>query len=78
MIGLGGIARRTIELLGGFGMNQPLAFDPFATDEMAAKVGTRLVTLQELLRDADFVSIHCPLTEKTRGLIGARAGVDET
>lgn len=72
VIGLGGIARRTIELLGGFGMNQPLAFDPFATDEMAAKVGARLVTLQELLRDADFVSIHCPLTEKTRGLIGAR------
>lgn len=71
-IGLGGIARKTIELLRGFGMKQPLAFDPFATGEMAASVGARLVTLDELLRQADFVSIHCPLTEKTRGLIGAR------
>ena len=72
VIGLGGIARKTIELLRGFGMKQPLAFDPFATDEIASKAGARLVSLEELLRQADFVSIHCPLTEKTRGLIGAR------
>ena len=38
----------------------------------AAHAGTHLVSLEELLRQADFVSIHCPLTEKTRGLIGAR------
>ena len=72
VIGLGGIARKTIELLRGFGMKQPLAFDPFSSEEMAAKAGARLVNLQELLKQADFVSIHCPLTEKTRGLIGAR------
>jgi len=71
VIGLGGIARKTIELLRGFGMKQPLAFDPFASAEIAAQTGARLVSLEELLRDADFVSIHCPLTEKTRGLIGA-------
>src|SRR5439155_621197 len=72
VIGLGGIARKTIELLRGFGMKRPLAFDPFANAEMAATLGVRLVALEELLRQADFVSIHCPLTEKTRGLIGAR------
>jgi phosphoglycerate dehydrogenase-like enzyme len=72
VIGLGGIARKLIELLGGFGMKQPLAFDPFLTDETALKAGGRAVGLDELLRQADFVSIHCPLTEKTRGLIGAR------
>jgi phosphoglycerate dehydrogenase-like enzyme len=72
VIGLGGIARKAIELLHGFGMKQPLAFDPFLAPEAAAKLGVRLVTLDELLRQADFVSIHCPLTEKTRGLIGAR------
>jgi phosphoglycerate dehydrogenase-like enzyme len=71
-IGLGGIARKTIELLSGFGMQPPLAFDPFATPEHAAKLGVRLVTLDTLLREADFVSIHCPLTPRTRGLIGAR------
>jgi phosphoglycerate dehydrogenase-like enzyme len=72
VIGLGGIARKTIELLRGFGMKQPLAFDPFVKEETAAKHGARLVTLEELFRQADFVSIHCPLTETTRGLIGAR------
>jgi phosphoglycerate dehydrogenase-like enzyme len=72
VIGLGGIARKTIELLAGFGMKQPLAFDPFVTEEAALKAGARLVGLDELLSQADFVSIHCPLTEKTRGLIGAR------
>jgi len=72
VIGLGGIGRKTIELLGAFGMKQPLAFDPFMSAETAASLGVRLASLEELLREADFVSIHCPLTEKTRGLIGAR------
>jgi phosphoglycerate dehydrogenase-like enzyme len=53
-------------------MKQPLAFDPFATKEAVAKSGARLVSLEELLKQADFVSIHCPLTEKTRGLIGGK------
>ncbi len=72
VVGLGGIARKTIELLRGFGMNQPLAFDPFLNVESAAKCGARLVSLEELFSQSDFVSIHCPLTGKTRGLIGAR------
>jgi phosphoglycerate dehydrogenase-like enzyme len=72
VIGMGGIARKTIDLLRGFGMKQPLAFDPYVSEEMAAPLGVRLVSLDELLREAHFVSIHCPLTEKTRGLIGAR------
>jgi phosphoglycerate dehydrogenase-like enzyme len=72
VIGLGGIARKAIELLRGFGMSQPLAFDPFVSHEMAASLDVRLVSLEELLEQADFVSIHCPLTEKTRNLIGAR------
>jgi phosphoglycerate dehydrogenase-like enzyme len=72
VIGLGGIGRKTIELLQAFGMNQPLAFDPFINAEAAAKSGVRLVSLEELLRQSDFVSIHCPLTDKTRGLIGAK------
>ncbi|MDQ6631633.1 MAG: hydroxyacid dehydrogenase [Verrucomicrobiota bacterium] len=72
VIGLGGIARKTIELLRAFGMKQPLAFDPFATEEMAAKSCARLVSLEELLKQSDFISIHCPLTEKTRNLIAAR------
>src|SRR5438552_6500998 len=70
VIGLGGIARKLLELLRGFGMQQPLAFDPFLDEQAAARHGARLVSLKELLEEADFVSIHCPLTEKTRWLIG--------
>ena len=72
VIGFGGIAREIIELLRGFGMKQPLAFDPFVKPELAASLGARLVPLDELLKEADIVSLHCPLTEKTRGLIGSR------
>src|SRR5262249_50253824 len=39
---------------------------------IAAKLGTRLVELDELMRKSDFISINCPLTKKTRGLIGGR------
>jgi len=72
VIGFGGIARRTIELLRGFGMNTPLAYDPFIDPDTVTDLGGRLVTLEELLTQSDFVSLHCPLTEQTRGLIGAR------
>jgi len=72
VIGFGGIARKTIELLRGFGMKQPLASDPFIDEATAALFGARLVGLEELLKHSDFVSIHCPLTNQTRSLLGAR------
>jgi phosphoglycerate dehydrogenase-like enzyme len=72
LVGFGGIARELVRLLSGWGMNPPIAFDPFLKAEDAARAGVRLVGLDELLAASDFVSIHCPLTEKTRGLIGAR------
>jgi phosphoglycerate dehydrogenase-like enzyme len=72
VVGLGGIARKLLELLANWGMKQPVAFDPFADPVTAANLGVRLVDLDELMSTSDFVSIHCPLTEKTRGLIGRR------
>ena len=70
LIGLGGIGRTVLQLLASWGMKQPLAFDPFVDEATAARSGARKVGLDELLRSSDFVSIHCPLTEQTRGLIG--------
>ena len=72
LIGFGGIARKTLDLLRSFDMNPPLVFDPFITADVAAQHGARAVDLDTLLRESDFVSIHCPLTNETRGLIGAR------
>jgi phosphoglycerate dehydrogenase-like enzyme len=71
-VGLGGIGRATVGLLRGFGMKPPLAFDPHLDARTAEEAGVRLVNLDQLLAEADFVSIHCPLTKETRGLIGRR------
>ena len=71
IIGLGRIGQALIRLLQGFGMNPPLAFDPYLKPEAAGKVGAKLVSLEELLAQADFVSLHCPLTDQTRDLLGA-------
>ena len=71
VVGLGGIGRKLVQLLQGFGMRQPIAYDPFVPQEVLAESGVRQVDLEELLHAADFVSLHCPLNEQTRGLIGA-------
>jgi phosphoglycerate dehydrogenase-like enzyme len=71
-VGLGGIGRATVKLLEGFGMAQPLAFDPFVSPSTARELGVRMVSLDELMSGADFVSIHCPLNDMTRDLISQR------
>ncbi len=49
-----------------------LAFDPYLTAEQIAARAAEAVTLPELLREADYVSVNCPRTAETRGMIGAR------
>jgi D-3-phosphoglycerate dehydrogenase / 2-oxoglutarate reductase len=72
MVGIGNVGRRVAELCRGlFGM-EVLAYDPYVDAEETQRRGARKVELDELLRSADFVSINCPLTEETRGMIGAR------
>lgn len=71
IIGLGGIGRNLVSLLQSFGMRQPIAFDPFVPESVLKELGVRSVSLNQLLMTADFVSVHCPLNEHTRGLIGA-------
>ena len=72
VVGLGGIGRSVVQLLAGFGMEPPLAFDPVVSPAAARQMGVRLVPLDQLLAEADFVSLHCPLTPQTRNLIGTR------
>lgn len=70
VVGLGGIGQCLVKLLDGFGMKPPIAFDPMLPASAFDAIGVRSVSLDELMRTSDFVSIHCPLNEKTRGLIG--------
>ncbi len=72
VVGFGGIGKALVKLLAGFGMKPPLVFDPFLAQADAIRHGVNLVPLDKLLLDSDFVSIHCPLTEQTRNLIGER------
>lgn len=69
VVGLGGIGSTLVQLLRNFGMNRPLAFDPFVKPERAKELGVDLVPLDHLLREADFVSVNCPLSDQTRNLI---------
>ncbi len=71
VIGLGGIGRKLVTLLQGFGMRQPIAFDPLARPDLFVELGVKSVGLEQLLKEADFVSLHCPLNDQTRGFIGA-------
>ena len=72
VIGFGGIGRALIRMLSGFGMQPPLVFDPFVAPEAIAEQGGKSVSLDELLSQSDFVSLHCPLNDQTRNLIGTR------
>jgi D-3-phosphoglycerate dehydrogenase len=49
-----------------------IAFDPFISAQAAEKLGVELVTLEELYKRADFISIHTPLTAETKNLINAQ------
>jgi len=72
VVGLGNVGRRIAALCNGLLGMKVLAYDPYlSAAEMAARGGEK-VELDELLRRADYVSISCPLTRDSRGMIGAR------
>ena len=71
VVGLGRIGVLFAQRMAGFGVRL-VAYDPYVQPARAASLGVRLVGLDELLRDSDFISIHLPKTPETVGLIGAR------
>ena len=70
-IGIGNIGAELFRLARPFGLRH-LATDPADRAAVAAEVGAELTDLDTLLRTADFVVVNCPLSDATRGLIGAR------
>ena len=69
IVGLGRIGVLVAQRLSAFGM-KVIAYDPYVQAGRAAQMGVRLVTLDELLTEADFMSVHLPKTPETLGLIG--------
>jgi len=70
LVGLGAVGRKVAERLSGFGIRLLVA-DPFVSAEQAALVGGELVTLETLLAESDFVSLHAAVTDATEGMISA-------
>jgi phosphoglycerate dehydrogenase-like enzyme len=70
ILGLGSIGSRVAKVALAFGMNV-IAWSQNLTLQAAAAAGARLVSKEELLREADVVSIHLVLSKRTAGLIGA-------
>jgi D-3-phosphoglycerate dehydrogenase len=72
VVGLGRIGVLVAQRLAGFGMNV-IAYDPYVQAGRAAQMGVRLVSLDELLAESDFITVHLPKTPETLGLIGEDA-----
>ncbi|MCW2726194.1 MAG: phosphoglycerate dehydrogenase [Frankiales bacterium] len=71
VVGLGRIGVLFAQRMSAFG-TRLLAYDPYVQPARAAQIGVRLVSLDELLRESDFISIHLPKTPETVGLIGEK------
>ncbi len=72
IVGLGKVGIEVARRAGESGLEMRLiAADPYATAETARKLGVELLPLDELLPQADFLSVHTSLTSATRGLLGA-------
>lgn len=69
IVGLGRIGVLVAQRLSAFGM-RVVAYDPYVQAGRAAQMGVRLVALDELLAEADAISVHLPKTPETAGLIG--------
>lgn len=72
IIGLGNVGLRVARICGkGLDM-RILAYDPYLSASQCQERGATQVTLDELLAQSDFVTVHCPLDKTTRGMIGRR------
>ncbi len=72
IIGLGNVGKRLAQLCGGLFSMRVLAYDPYVSAEVMRPLGVEKVDLDTLMREADFVSINCPLTDESRGMVGEK------
>jgi len=68
LVGFGNIPQTVAKKAQAFGLNV-IAYDPFVSEVVAAEMNIKLVTLDELCKQSDYVSIHVPLNKDTEGMI---------
>jgi D-3-phosphoglycerate dehydrogenase / 2-oxoglutarate reductase len=71
LVGIGNVGSVVGRCCKAMGM-RVIAYDPFVTKEKADGLGFQLAELDQVVKNADFISIHSPRTEQTRGLFNAR------
>ena len=71
LLGFGAVGREVAKRAVALSM-RVIAYDPYVNKEEMEKMGVTPVEFEKILKESDFVSIHVPLTEKTRNLIGER------
>ena len=71
VIGLGRIGGEVAKRARAFGM-RILAFDPYCSAEKAGEIGAELTSIPEILKQADFITVHVPKTKETSNLLGAK------
>ena len=69
IVGLGRIGKLVADRAKAFGMRL-VAYDPFVSADRARQMGVELLTLDQLIAEADFITIHLPKNKETTGLVG--------
>lgn len=72
IVGIGRVGAIVADRAQGLKMHV-VAYDPFISNEAAGNLGINLVSLDELLKQSDFITVHTPMTKETRGIINAAA-----
>ena len=72
IIGLGNVGKRLAQLCNGLFQMRVLAYDPYVNADVMKQNNVEKVDLDTLMRELDFVSINCPLTDESRGLVGEK------
>lgn len=71
IVGLGRIGTLVAQRLAGFGVTL-IGYDPYVTPARAEQIGVKLATLEEVMQQSDFITIHIPKTPETTGLISTK------
>ncbi|MDY0387808.1 MAG: phosphoglycerate dehydrogenase [Methanolobus sp.] len=71
VIGLGRIGAEVAKRAQGLSMHV-IAYDPFVSDERAEEMGVRMMSVHEIAKQADFITVHTPLIKETRNIIDAK------
>ncbi len=71
IIGLGNVGSEVAKRAQAFEMRL-IGIDPLVSEEYAKKIGVELVNIRQLMKESDFLTLHIPLTAKTKGIIGEK------